>query len=191
MNVKEMVKSNKGFSLVELMVVVAIIGILAAIAVPNVNRYMLKSRQGEAKTNLGSLYTSEKSFFTEHTKYVTDLGAIGFTPDGQIRYNVGFSGAGTSDATGDLSNTGAVGDGTYSLVVGGAVTRCVATRGCTAYQVGSIPNIPATVNVIDNSANPRSFQAAAIAPFGTYGGTGNDIWNVNHNKIFSQVSSGL
>lgn len=190
MNVKGMIKSNKGFSLVELMVVVAIIGILAAIAVPNVNRYMLKSRQGEAKTNLGSLYTSEKSFFTEHTAYVTDLGSIGFTPEGQIRYNVGFTAAGTNFQTGlrTDANINVSGDDTYALVVGGAASRCVG--GCSVYQVGSVPNIPAGF-AIDNTATPRSFLAAAIAPFGTYGGTGNDQWQINHNKALTQVSSGL
>lgn len=54
-------RSSKGFTLIELMIVVAIIGILAAIAIPNFLTYQLKSRQSEARTNLGGIRSSEAS----------------------------------------------------------------------------------------------------------------------------------
>ena len=58
-------KGQKGFTLIELMIVVAIIGILAAIAIPNFLQYQLKSRQSEAKTNLQAIKTSEVAFQAE------------------------------------------------------------------------------------------------------------------------------
>jgi type IV pilus assembly protein PilA len=53
--------NRKGFTLIELLIVVVIIGILAAIAIPNFLTYQLKSRQSEARTNLGGIRSSESS----------------------------------------------------------------------------------------------------------------------------------
>ena len=63
-------KGQKGFTLIELMIVVAIIGILAAIAIPNFLQYQLKSRQAEAKTNLQAIKTSEVAFQAERGCYI-------------------------------------------------------------------------------------------------------------------------
>ncbi|WP_374079014.1 type IV pilin protein [Bdellovibrio bacteriovorus] len=92
-------KSQRGFSLVELMVVVAIIGVLASIAIPSINKYMAKARQSEAKTNLSSLYTAEKSFIAEYNTYTGGFQVFGFLPEGQLRYNVGFTAEGVNCAT--------------------------------------------------------------------------------------------
>ena len=63
-------RNTKGFTLIELMIVVAIIGILAAIAIPNFLQYQMKSRQSEAKTNLGAIRTSELSFAGERGCFI-------------------------------------------------------------------------------------------------------------------------
>jgi type IV pilus assembly protein PilA len=54
-------KKAQGFTLIELMIVVAIIGILAAIAIPNFMRYQLRSKASERKTNLAAIFKSEES----------------------------------------------------------------------------------------------------------------------------------
>ena len=51
------IKGQKGFTLIELMIVVAIIGILAAIAIPNFLQYQLKAKTSEAKTNVQAIKT--------------------------------------------------------------------------------------------------------------------------------------
>lgn len=53
---------RQGFSLVELMIVVAIIGILAALAIPRFQQFQSKSRQAEARSNLAHIYTLQVSY---------------------------------------------------------------------------------------------------------------------------------
>jgi len=59
-----------GFTLIELMIVVAIIGILAAIAIPNFIRFQLRAKSSEGKTNLAAIRTAEESYFAEFGTYV-------------------------------------------------------------------------------------------------------------------------
>jgi len=61
--------SQKGFTLIELMIVVAIIGILAAIAIPNFLQYQARARQSEARTNLGGVFVSETAYLGENGRY--------------------------------------------------------------------------------------------------------------------------
>jgi type IV pilus assembly protein PilA len=79
-------KGKKGFTLIELMIVVAIIGILAAIAIPNFLKFQAKSKMSEAKTNLGAIYTGQLSYFGEQNRY-GDFNAINWNPAGTPRYH--------------------------------------------------------------------------------------------------------
>jgi type IV pilus assembly protein PilA len=119
-----------GFTLIELMIVVAIIGILAAIAIPNFLRFQLKAKSSEGKTNLAAIRTAEESYFAEYGVYVSadpspddimfnvkapfvnEMGAglgfdrLGWAPEGEVYFN--YSAA--TPVAGDEFTLGAVAD---------------------------------------------------------------------------------
>ena len=72
--------NKKGFTLTELLIVVAIIGILAMIAIPAYIGQQLRASRTEAYTNLQTLRLLEEQFFAENGRYTIDLGAAGSTP---------------------------------------------------------------------------------------------------------------
>lgn len=129
-------KNQAGFSLVELMVVVAIIGVLAALAVPRFQMFQAKARQSEVKNNLSHIYTLEQSYhgdndifapFASQTTAVgrlanktqncgaTTSNPIGFalTDCSKVRYGYWVSNASATDFTGN----GITGTGANNMVV--------------------------------------------------------------------------
>ena len=98
-------KSQKGFSLVELMIVVAIIGILAALAIPKFQSFQAKARQTESKNNLSHIFTLQISYYGDNDVYAN----VNNTGRGSCTANpIGFSvvGCGTNKARYNYSSTG-------------------------------------------------------------------------------------
>ena len=92
-------KSRKGFTLIELMIVVVIIGILAALAIPRFMATSGKAKKSEAKTVLKQLYQLERAYFQEHDAYVAGANTAGL-----VATNLGFDDPG-ADARYDYSVT--------------------------------------------------------------------------------------
>ena len=68
-------RRDEGFSLVELMVAVGIMGSLSVMAIPAYGRYQVKAAQAEAKTTLASIHTAQELYFTEENKYAGSGGS--------------------------------------------------------------------------------------------------------------------
>jgi prepilin-type N-terminal cleavage/methylation domain-containing protein len=89
-NLKYHSASSDGFTLVEIMVVVALAGILAAIAIPSYESFVRKVKLSSAKMLLSDLYIAEKTFYIEYSSFTSRLDAIAFAPEGNLYFNIGF-----------------------------------------------------------------------------------------------------
>ncbi len=72
-------KASTGFSLIEVLIVVAIIGILAAVAVPSYAKYMEKTRRADAVTFLSDAAAEQYRFFSENNRYATKMSELGMS----------------------------------------------------------------------------------------------------------------
>ena len=88
---------SRGFTLIELMIVVAIIGILAAIAIPNFLKFQSRAKQSEAKANLKAFYTGAKSNFAVNNNY--QCGACDWAPEANNLYSYYMGTGGSHDVT--------------------------------------------------------------------------------------------
>ena len=72
-------KNKGGFTLIELMIVIAIIGILAAIAIPQFTAYRTRSYNSSANADLRNLATAQEAYYADHQSYCNSVGRLSVT----------------------------------------------------------------------------------------------------------------
>jgi len=209
--------AEAGFTLVELMIVVAIIGILAAIAIPNFQKYQAKARQKEAQIGLSAVYTSEVSNLGERSTFTSCLREAGYVPEGGTGagnsgdryYAIGFSAAhaasafcsNTASSVVPCNDSSAVGINVAAGTVCGGGTAAADLAFQTALvdtqyhqyaanrKSGSTSVTGANIPSLAFSAAPNTFRAGAVGNISNSAVT--DQWTMNQNKQMLNTASGI
>lgn len=168
------VRTQSGFTLVELMVVVAIIGILSAVAIPNFKQYQAKAKTSEAKLQLAALYTAQISFLSDYDTYGTCLVYMGFNPAAEInnRYYA-------------IANAAAV------FAEAPAVTNCTLNDTFAAGKFGhTSAATAANATTATVAVSKNAFVAGAAGNISTTAADGLDQWTISQDKVFSHINPG-
>ncbi|MCH1520000.1 MAG: prepilin-type N-terminal cleavage/methylation domain-containing protein [SAR324 cluster bacterium] len=96
--ISRMKRFRRGFSLLEVMIVVVIIGILATLAYPSLEGYLQRSKQTEAKVGLSAVYTAQKIYFAINQTYADSLSNLDVQLEtgGSSRYSITLTGSSSS-----------------------------------------------------------------------------------------------
>jgi len=180
-------KNKKGFTLIELMIVVAIIGILAAIAIPNFMKFQAKAKQSEAKTNLGAIYVAQIAYFSNGNTYANIIAppAVNtcmFVGDPKVQMSPAPTGA---DATGNgcfcTMNWEPAGQNRYTYQCGTAISSIPSKLGTPLDVVAGGGGGPGcTTPAINTESTNVNFIAGAIANIDS--DTDPDCWQIDATK---------
>ena len=171
-------KASSGFSLVELMIVVAIIGILAALAIPRFQQFQSKARQSEARGNLAHIYTLQVSYNGDNDTF-----------SGGAQTNGCLTAGGGSTITTTCGARSTAAWSTYNTCntandIGFRITDCKKVR--YVYSLSGNQNqFTTTASEMDASgpSNRRVFPGCSGS---------NDVWQINNNKeLYNQNPTAL
>ena len=168
------------------MVVVAIIGILSAVAIPNFKKYQAKAKTSEAKLELASLYSIETAAMADYDHYGTCVSDLGYSATGRGYYRVGFSAASSANAQ-IRTGGGTCSDTTFHTVPSTHLTvkgtKATASKITTADATNGFSTLPAV------ATNGSTFTAGAIGKISP-DTTKFDAWTINQNKALSNQRVG-
>ena len=185
--------NKKGFSLIELMVVVAIIAILATIAIPQYQNFQSRARQKEAHSLLGAYFVAAQASKVEHGGYKGNFSAIGFTPAGQVKYRLTAANntaitvlSGPDDATCIATDDGASDcpdiDVTWSELAG---------SGCGTSNTGNQAVGACAALTLTPEVKSNSFKIATSGIINVNAKHPTDVWGMNDEKLLVNVCDGM
>lgn len=195
------IKNQQGFTLVELMIVVAIIGVLATVGVPTYKKMVQKAKKAEAKVALGGLYTSNAAFYSEYSTYGNNLDKIGFEMEGAGTgriFTIGFPTNGCA-STNILPAHADGGIGAQLFAVfpnyfpGGAAAPSETPDATNRTIFAAASNVPTACLAAAIAQN--SYLATATGKISPSANVGTilelDQWSINENRQLVNVNDGV
>jgi prepilin-type N-terminal cleavage/methylation domain-containing protein len=178
------IKRDSGFSLVEVMIVIAVIGILSAIAIPNYVKQVNLRKQAQAKANLVGLITAEKSFIAQFGIVTSRLDEVGWHPSGAQSYYYGF--------TGDYPPAGVVPSPPYNPADGTCFDTYKNVGTCIAGFALKWQNGSEVLGASPfSSASFPSATAWLAYARGNLGNAVDDEWSINSQGALTNTSNGF
>lgn len=94
-------KYNKGFTLVELMIAVVIVGILASVAIPAYTQYTVRAKRAAAESFIMSVANKQEQYILDARQYATTLALLNMTPPADVsaHYNITITNVGATPPT--------------------------------------------------------------------------------------------
>lgn len=171
-----------GFTLVEIMVVIGIIGILATIGTSTYQKLVARTRQSEAKMMLAAVYTAQESFFGVQGSYTSCLTATGFerTGDG-FYYAVGLV-ATTSTCGKDGTEDCHMGDFQYSHPCPAGAFPAGGLFVADKTAAGLPVNRSRFNSNTTTSISQTQYEISAVGNISKSSGVPHDVWTVDQNK---------
>jgi len=153
---KQRLRVSAGFTLTELMIVVGIISILAAIAIPNFMSYQAKARQSEAKVGLGGIFTAATAYYASNATYiVASFSELDYAPAGSPVYTFNYGGTAINSGSSASTCPGTTWVGPSPAINSASFTA--GARGnidsdptCDEWTIDDLRNLTNTVNDVLN-----------------------------------------
>jgi len=171
-------RAHRGFSLIELLIVVAIILIIAAIAIPNLLRARIAANEASAASSLRTINTAEVSYSTSYP-------TVGFSATNAVLGNPG----GATPCTPSSTN---------ACLIDQVLASAAAAPGKSGYLVSEVgiadPNVATYNSTYQAGAAPVTWNSSGVKAFCTtedgviradYGNTGKDVSTVGHNACYA------
>ena len=174
---KLILRNESGFTLIELMVVVAIIGVLSAIAVPNFKKYQAKSKQSEIKIQLAAVYTIEVGAMADYDSYASCLTDLGYDTPARGYYILGFA----AEVPGNVVTRN-----------GDVATTCDSPSTVapdTQLKAGGAA--PKAADILEDNDVSADFQTFTAGAAGNISSTLIDQWTIDNTKALTNVEQGF
>lgn len=186
------VHNQKGFSLIELMVTIAIMAILSVIAIPSYKSFQARARQKEGLNLMTTYYTAAHATFAEFDLFPGNFVATAFAPVGALNYRI--QAADGTDIPGALNDNACISSqNTLNCNCGGACptfkTWSEAPLGVIGSSYGPQTVIAACPPLANLGVTDTTFSIRVAAVINTSAAT-LDRWGIDHNKQIVQCSDG-